>query len=949
MTINLKYSFFSFSIFFCLFTVDSVAYDYVKPSPVLGDDSLYTFDSLTAEEYEEQFGKSEVFADAEIVEKDNIVYHYYKYAQKPDTASSKPIISGNGGLDVHGGWYAKFGTFDGQAINLRSGSLGHIYGDFINNGVDGSSGYGGALFMERTTIKEITGDFINNHIGGYMGNGGDGVGNAYGGAMYVHNYAKISDGITGNFINNYISGGRYVMGGAIDNDDYSTISSIDGKFIGNHIMTRASAYAAAGGAIYNTATIGDINADFVYNHIQSEAQAVGGAIHNNSKITSIKGNFIDNYISAQKKAAQGGAVSNKGTIGSISGNFIANHASMSDAELQALGGAIYTTRNLNFINVGQNYFFSNNYTEDSLGKQYNSIFVETGSLSPTINFSMVDKATYIINDSINGGSVTNSVNKYGTQYKTIFDSSDNSGTVFLADHIINSDISLKNISFNIVKYEHSDGFITKGGFGNDETARSSLTIDNSVLGLHNNYYDSLFLHNYTAGNNAVLHLNVGKQNENWVADTFNISGDIIGNTDVIIYTLNKDNNVNASVVFVNAPNDKIGNDKAFSVSRVYGSPYMWTAVRNYKGETSGSIWYLVGNTVKNPNTELPAAPTAPEFIPVENDDPIITPPADNKPSQPAVRPLYPEVIAGMGLHEAAIEQNRSVVRNVRNKVADGRIYCPNCGIYSAEWDGQKLRNIWVTAQGETATIDKPVKMDADIWGVEAGFDVQSDVNNTLGVFASYRKGEYDLSGKADKVRSNIGSEIDIDSYLAGLYYRYDKNMNWLFATVYGGIQQADAKTNDGIAKFDTDGVEFGASVEAGHSYELSDNLILEPSLGLYYTQINFDDAKDNVGKEYSWKDIKHIEAELGAKLEKQIDTAKIYIKPSIIQTVTGGDSVKVTGLNKLSTYDDGTLGRIELGGRYGFTDALSAYGWVNYTFGSDYDATAFGLGVNYSW
>ena len=64
---------------------------------------------------------------------------------------------------------------------------------------------------------------------------------------------------------------------------------------------------------------------------------------------------------------------------------------------------------------------------------------------------------------------------------------------------------------------------------------------------------------------------------------------------------------------------------------------------------------------------------------------------------------------------------------------------------------------------------------------------------------------------------------------------------------------------------------------------------------------------------------------------------------------TSGDKVTISGLNKLSTYDDQTLGRIELGGRYGFSDALSAYGWVNYTFGSDYDATAFGAGVNYAW
>jgi len=949
MTEKLKYRIVFAGIISCLFSVRCEAYTYMPPSPVLGEESLYTLSDLTAEEYEEQFGKSEIFADAEVAEKDTIVYHYYKYTQKPDTESSAPIMSGNGGLDVHGGWYAKFGTFDGQALNLRSGRLGHIYGDFVNNGVDGSSGYGGALFMESTTISGITGDFINNHIGGYLGNGGGGVGNAYGGAMYVHNNAQIPDGITGNFINNYISGGRYVLGGAINNDQNSFISSINGKFIGNHINARSGALGINGGAVYNTAKIGAITADFIYNRIQSESQAQGGAIYSNGTINSIIGNFIDNYTSAAKRSSFGGAIKNDGTIGNISGNFIANYAYISTQDTYALGGAVYTTKSLNFTNDGQNYFFSNNYTEDSRGKLYNSVFAETTS-SPEIKFSMFDNAIYVINDGISGGKIQNNIiSGYEQQYKTIFDSSDNSGTVFLADDIINSDIYLSNSVLNIVKYSHSDGIETAGGFGNDETARSSLTMDNAVLGLHNSYFDKLNLKNYTAKDNAVLHINVGKEGTTWTSDLINVSGDIQGKTDVIVYSLSKDNNQNASVVFINAPKDSVGDEKAFAVSRVYGSPYMWKAVRNYKGETSGSTWYLVGNTVSNPNIQLPAAPTAPELIPNEDNDNKQEEINPDPTPQPVVKTIAPEVIAGAGLHEAAIEQTRSVVRNVRGKVAAGREYCPNCGIYSAEWDGKKLRNVWALVQGETASIDKPVKMDADIWGVEAGFDIQNDVNNTIGVFASYRKGEYDLNGKASKLRSNVGSEIDIDSYLAGLYYRYDKNMNWLFATLYGGVQKADAKTDDGIAKFDTDGIEFGGSVEAGHTFALSSDLTLEPSVGLYYTQINFDDAKDNVGKEYDWKDVRHLEAELGAKLEKQIDYAKIYVKPSVIQTITSGNSVKVTGLNKLSTYDDGTLGRIELGGRYGFTDALSVYGWVNYTFGSDYDATAFGAGLNYAW
>ena len=209
-----------------------------------------------------------------------------------------------------------------------------------------------------------------------------------------------------------------------------------------------------------------------------------------------------------------------------------------------------------------------------------------------------------------------------------------------------------------------------------------------------------------------------------------------------------------------------------------------------------------------------------------------------------------------------------------------------------------------------------------------------------------------MNGKGKHYTSTIGSEIEIDSYLAGLYYRYDKNNWWTFATVYGGIQEADLKTKDGV-KSDTDGIEFGGSLEVGYDYALQNDLYLTPSLGIYYTQVNFDDAKDNVGKKAEYDDIRQLELEAGVKLTKGywLDNgyANVYIKPSVVQTIVGGDKVRVSGLGKIDTLDDATLGRIELGGRYGLSQSLSAYGWANYTFGSDYDATTFGVGLNYAF
>jgi len=220
------------------------------------------------------------------------------------------------------------------------------------------------------------------------------------------------------------------------------------------------------------------------------------------------------------------------------------------------------------------------------------------------------------------------------------------------------------------------------------------------------------------------------------------------------------------------------------------------------------------------------------------------------------------------------------------------------------------------------------------------------------LFLSYRQGNYDMNGDGKYYHSTIGSEIDIDSYLAGLYYRYDRNNWWTFATVYGGIQKADLQTKDGL-KADTDGTELGGSIELGYDYALNKTLYLTPSVGVFYTQVDYDDITDSAGKTAKYDTLRQTELEAGVKMTKAFTMdegyANVYIKPSVVQTLTDGDEVKVTGLNKVDTIDDRTLGRVELGGRYGFTDQLSAYGWANYTFGDDYEASSFGLGVNYSW
>ena len=754
---------------------------------------------------------------------------------------------------------------------------------------------GGAIYSKSSAVGniDIYSDFLNNTSSSTS------TATTYGAGMALRGTPITLGTISGDFVGNRATSGTgNVVGSAIYFDSTTsaaaTIDTIEGNFINNSAYTRggSSSKFIHGGAIDNHATINNINANFIGNYAKIDTGFVwGGALNNSSQaaaadafsgvIGTLSGTFIGNTAESGNGEVRGGALYNGNSIGSILNSSFIDNTVIGNSSSN--GGAIYSTGDLNLVADNYDSLFEGN----TVNGESNAIYI-TGA---DLNLMASNNGTITFNDNITGNNYNMNVTGNDNGEVVFNQRVDNAKNFTITDGAVarlgvNADINAVSLSRNTAATESS---------------KSAFKVD----------------------------LEVDAANQTTKSGRINLSGDVSGDYDVIVNSLNPDIYDGAYTAFLYAPNDTDSSDESFEVSRVIGSPYMWKTFLNYQDEEEGSTWYLALTDEENPDFPKPEPEPEP---------------------QPKPSKIYaPEVIAGIGLHEAAIEQTRSVVHNVKGKVAAGRELNPCCGIYDYSWDGKELRNIWVLAQGESANIEEPVDMEAKIWGLEAGFDIQNDPHNTLGVFASYRNGEYELSGKGKKFRSNLGSEIDIDSYLAGLYYRYDRYLVWAFATIYGGIQQADVKTDDGIAKFDTDGIEFGASIEVGRTIELAHDLTLDPSVGLYYTQVNFDDADDNVGKHYEWDDIKHLEAELGAKLEKQFDNAKVYVRPSVIRTLTKDDSVLITGLNKADTYSDQTLGRIEIGGRYGFTDALSAYAWANYTFGSSYDAYALGAGLNYAW
>ena len=872
-------------------------------------------------------------------------YFRYDYQNNDSSreyfTSSQRDLSGN----VIGDFAGSRQSASGAAVyNGKDRSIESIVGDFIHNTVAATDRpeKGGAIYSQGT-IGKISGNFVGNAVVSQKDT------HANGGAVY-NDKGSIGQ-IEGNFIGNYTMASEYnsANGGAVYNE--GKIGKINGDFVANKTST-AESYVY-GGAIFNLDTIDTINGNFIGNSVSTSgyySYAYGGAVHNtsDSTIANLHGNFINNFAFSADSSAYGGAIYNAGNIGSVSGDLIANHTSASD--LLALGGAVYTSSDMTFSAGGKVRTISGNYTEDTKrGKNYNGLFVyKLSSSLPTITFDTAGGGAWVINDNIEGGTD----NLFSVGYKTQYNLSFTGDGVLNEDGLTDQYVSINNDIVNAGEvtvegttlrfgaYQHEDKTAkNRDGHGRflaalkadgaadlDAEAVTSLSLNNAAFDLYNKYQDMVNLKGWKASGNSFLHVDVDV--ENLTADMLNINGNVEGTTKLVLYPTSDKDIRGESILFAQSQNDTKGNKDSFKVWRVYRSPYMFDVKHTPTGGNAHQ-WELEMNDTVNPDAG--AEPDFPEINAIGKVE------------------VAPEVIGYQSVTAAAVAQNANLIYNVMNKVTDNRLYCPGCGFYDYYWNGEAFHNLWVNPVYTSLSIKSPTEIDADVWGIEAGGDLQHDLNNKLGLFVSYRKGSYDMNGDGKHYYSTVGSEIDIDSYLAGLYYRYDRN-NWYgFATLYGGIQQADIKTDDGI-KSDTDGVEFGASLEAGYDYNLTDTVYLTPSLGVFYTQVNYDDATDNVGKKAEYNNLKQIELEAGVKLTKafRLDEgyANVYVKPSVVQTLVDGDEVTITGLGKVNTLDDETLGRIELGGRYGFTDQLSAYGWANYTFGSDYDATTVGLGLN---
>lgn len=342
-----------------------------------------------------------------------------------------------------------FAPTDGGVIGLQTIDFNIKDSVFINNS---SAQEGGAIWagvnygnIENCYFK---GNFVrakghNTSIGGAI--------TQYG---YYANRPTYIDNISGTFIENY----SYNFGGAITNreaDSTAEINKIIGDFQSNYAIQ-------TGGAILNAAgTINSIDGSFTNNYLintNTSSSAVknstlllnnsfGGAIANTQTggteakkdgyIKSISGDFIGNFINTKNGKAYGGAIYNSGIIDEISGTFKDNYVFSDGTDNNlALGGAIYSTKDLTITSGKNGTLFSGNYTLLNNGdRNYNAIYIDSDTA--TLNLKPKSGKTIQIDDNIDGkaGYNVNIESEYG-------------GTLKLYNDIKNANITTNNVDID---------------------------------------------------------------------------------------------------------------------------------------------------------------------------------------------------------------------------------------------------------------------------------------------------------------------------------------------------------------------------------------------------------------------------------------------------------------------------------------------------------------------
>ena len=215
------------------------------------------------------------------------------------------------------------------------------------------------------------------------------------------------------------------------------VGSINGIFIGNK------------GAVQNAwgrPTIDSVTGYFEANSKRAITNGQSATLHN------ISGTFINNNLANTDSNASGGAIYNTGTLGTITNSTFTGNYAKTESGI-ALGGAIYTAKDLQIVADNHQSVFRGNYTEENGKRDDNAIYANSGA---AVNFTVKNNGRIEMYDNIRGASVeVTETDEDGNEIKYIKNYSvnitgDNTGTFGLYNDIYDANVTIGNTNLSTV-------------------------------------------------------------------------------------------------------------------------------------------------------------------------------------------------------------------------------------------------------------------------------------------------------------------------------------------------------------------------------------------------------------------------------------------------------------------------------------------------------------------
>ena len=777
---------------------------------------------------------------------------------------------------------------NGLAISIDTGRVDNISGNFINNmrAIDITNNEED----NENPIGNIQGNFIKNHQGAiyfegypnshieninanfFENSSSTGNGTAYGGAIYS---GCIIDNMSGLFVRNKAIGETYYgaggAGGAISLGDWNSgtveyfqeasLNINNSAFIENSAEGRV----ATGGAIYNVSRANISNTDFINNMTKAESGfSVGGAVATDSENLALPQSAESLIYKDMPDDSFSYIFTNS--------NFIGNTAETANANSLALGGAIYSEKNIKIAADGEQSLFSGNKTIVNGVENNNAIFmgvrvqydyerdedgnwikVPVETFTPTAVLDTKNGGVIRFDDKIDGGAITLEEREIEEEYDgeiytyweevPVVDKSekynlgitgDSTGKVIFNNTVENANISIEdgaNVQLTNETYWDNNNLTMAGG---------ELSFVNNAIGVSS-------LNNLTVADNTNFVADVDLANQVMDRFTANDYGEHTGNINVVGMNILNDAPVGRDTTEIFFAETGLMDNVVNGTGELPDSNYQVALTPIYKynvgyetREDDGG-YFIFTRGDKIPTTPGGGNGGGSTGNPSDAFNPAVlaTPVGNLAAGQAAMNEAFKYVFE----HADAFTQLPSMERYAKinaNKYALSTDFNENMPSYA-----EQLHNnaVWFRPYTtfETMNIKNGPKVDAITYGSLVGFDgdFKEMKNGWSRIFTGY-------AGYMGSSLNYSGVDTTMNGGLLGFTETFYKGNFWTAITASAGASVGESHTMYG--KEDYTSLLAGVGSKTGYNFEFKDGkFIIQPIMFLSYTFVNTFDYKNAAG------------------------------------------------------------------------------------------------------